>query len=87
MPRIGGDHLQARSGTLVSFAVEYALGEGQTTGTWSGEVLLLLGKRHQLAGGLLSNMTKQTMAQAVIVALNAEIDSLDFDELNAPRGS
>ncbi|MBS0452583.1 MAG: hypothetical protein JSS14_14865 [Proteobacteria bacterium] len=71
----------------MSYAVEYALGEGQTNGNWWGEVLLLTGKRHKLAGGLLTNMTRQTMAQAVILALNAEIDSLDFGKLNTPQGN
>ena len=32
-------------------------------------------------------MTNQTMAQAVILALCAEIDKLDFDKLNAQYGN
>ena len=87
MSRIGGDHTQAISGKLVSYAVEYAFSEGKSTGNWWGEVVLLGGKRHKLVGGRLTNLTKRTMPQAVISALTAEIDLLDLDKLDTPHGN
>lgn len=84
MLKIGGDHVQAGTGRIVNYTVEY--GVDGTVGSWSGNVLLLGGSRHQLAGGVIANVSRQTIGQAVVLALNAEIDGLDLGKLNAADG-
>ncbi|MGJ7533900.1 MULTISPECIES: hypothetical protein [unclassified Variovorax] len=84
--KIGGDHTQAGTGRIVTYQVEYGMEDGAYTGSWGGEVLLLGGKRFQLVGGVLTNVTRDTIGQAVTLALNAEIDSLDLVALNKANG-
>lgn len=86
MPRISGERTQAGTGKIVSYLVEYQINEG-TTGSWGGNILLREGKRHTLAGGVLANVTTQTIGAAVNLALNAEIDSLNIDSLNRIYGN
>ncbi|MDM0002727.1 hypothetical protein QTI24_29295 [Variovorax sp. J22P240] len=78
------ERTQAGTGKPISYLVEYVL-DGSTAG-WGGEVLLLSGKRHQLAGGVLNNVSGDTVGQAVDLALDAEIDLLDIEELNKMYG-
>lgn len=87
MLKISGECAQIRSGKIVTYTVEYQLAEGATTGNWGGEVVLRGGKRHKLDGGVLTNVRRDTIAPAVIQGLHAEIESLDFDALNAQHGN
>lgn len=87
MLKISGECTQIRSGKIVHYTVEYELPDGETTGSWSGEVLLRKAKRHQLAGGVLTNVKRDTIAPAVIQALHAELETLDFEALNAQHGN
>jgi hypothetical protein len=85
MLKIGGDHVQAGTGRVVHFTVEYDL--DSNTGHWRGNILLLGGKRHMLARGVLANVTPDTIGQAVMPARDVEIDSLDLDALNRVNGN
>ena len=85
MLKIGGDRTQAGTGRVVQYTVEYAL-DGNT-GHWRGNILLLGGKRHMLAGGVLANVTHDTIGQAVMAARDAEIDGLDLEALNRANGN
>ena len=48
--------------------------------------MLANGALHKLRGGVIANVTDATIAQAVTLALNAEIDGLDLDSLNRKYG-
>jgi len=85
MLKIGGDHTQAGTGRIVHYTVEYDL-DGNT-GHWRGSILLRGGKRHLLAGGVLANVTRDTIGLAVMAARDAEIDGLDLEALNRANGN
>jgi hypothetical protein len=57
------------------------------TGHWRRNILLLGGKRHMLAGGVMANVTRDTIGQAVMAARDAEIDGLDLEALNRANGN
>ena len=76
MRRISDRRTGARTGKLISYLITYGL-DG-TTGNWGGEVLLLSGKRHKLAGGVVTNVTSDTIGQAANQALDAEVELLTF---------
>jgi hypothetical protein len=69
----------------VQYTVEYDL-DGNT-GHWHGNILLRGGKRHTLAGGVLANVTRNTIGQAVVAARDAEIDGLHLETLNRAHGT
>ncbi|OAK61698.1 hypothetical protein A3K87_20645 [Variovorax paradoxus] len=85
MLKIGGDHTQAGTGKVVQYTVEYDL-DGNT-GHWRGSILLRGGKRHMLAGGVLANVTRDTIGHAVMAARDVEIDGLDLEALNQAHGN
>ena len=84
MKVVTGTSVQAGTGKSVNYVVDYRVRE--TTGTWGAEVVLANGALHKLRGGVIANVTDATIAQAVTLALNAEIDGLDLDALNRKYG-
>ena len=78
--KIGGD-TTISSGKLVTYQATYELTEDG--GFWNGQVLLREGKWHSLRGGRLVSVDRNTIGQAVIHALAAELETLNFEELNS----
>lgn len=87
MLKVSGECTQLKSGKIVNYVFEYYLSESRGTGDWSGEVLLRGGKRHKLAGGVLANVAADTIAPAALKAMQAELETLDFDALNEQHGN
>lgn len=85
MKVITGDAVQAGTGKVVSYVVDY--GFRGSTASWGAEIRLPNGKYFRLQGGAIANVTDPLIGEAVTLALNAEIDSLDLDALYRQFGS
>lgn len=78
--QIGGEHVQAGSGKLVTYKVDLA--HGADTTNYEGRVLLLGAKWHELEGGTVTGTERSARTQQVSMSVLAQIDQLDLEALN-----